>query len=101
WRSALLLGGFGIGVGVMIVLLAIGEAMLVQAREERLVGGGDITVLPEGIDVEVLKTGGVGGLFHSIPNARFLFLQLLDSPRNRADVQAVAPQIHGKLLYLT
>ena len=47
WRSALLLGGFGLGVGVMIVLLAIGEAMLTQARDERLVGGGDVTVLPE------------------------------------------------------
>jgi hypothetical protein len=54
WRSALLLGGFGLGVGVMIVLLAIGEAMLTQARDERLVGGGDVTILPEGIDVEVL-----------------------------------------------
>ena len=31
WRSALLLGGFGLGVGVMIVLLAIGEAMLTRS----------------------------------------------------------------------
>ena len=100
WRSALLLGGFGLGVGVMIVLLAIGEALLTQARDERLVGGGDITVLPEGIDVEVLKTGGVGGLFFSISNARFLDLQLLSSPRYANEVKAVAPQIVDKLLYL-
>ncbi len=100
WRSALLLGGFGLGVGVMIVLLAIGEAMLTQARDERLVGGGDVTVLPEGIDVEVLKTGGVGGLFFSIGNARFLDLQLLSNPRYGRDVRAVAPQIADKLLYL-
>ena len=100
WRSALLLGGFGLGVGVMIVLLAIGEAMLTQARDERLVGGGDVTVLPEGIDVEVLKTGGVGGLFFSINNARFLDLQLLSSPRYGHEVRAVAPQIVDKLLYL-
>ena len=100
WRSALLLGGFGLGVGVMIVLLAIGEALLTQARDERLVGGGDVTVLPEGIDVEVMKTGGVGGLFFSISNARFLDLQLLSSPRNAPQVKAVAPQIVDKLLYL-
>ena len=100
WRSALLLGGFGLGVGVMIVLLAIGEAMLTQARDERLVGGGDVTVLPEGIDVEVMKTGGVGGLFFSINNARFLFLQLLSSPRDSSRTRAVAPQIADKVLYL-
>src|SRR4029453_4439832 len=95
WRSALLLGGFGLGVGVMIVLLAIGEALLTQARDERLVGGGDVTVLPEGIDVEVMKTGGVGGLFFSINNARFVFLQLLASPRLAEHVRGTAPQIEG------
>jgi hypothetical protein len=100
WRSALLLGGFGLGVGVMIVLLAIGDAMLTQSRDERLVGGGDVTVLPEGIDVEVMKTGGVGGLFFSINNARFLDLQVLSNPRRAGLVKAVAPQIVDKLLYL-
>jgi hypothetical protein len=100
WRSALLLGGFGLGVGVMIVLLAIGEAMLTQARDERLVGGGDVTVLPEGIDVEVMKTGGVGGMFFSISNARFLYLQLFSNRRNASGVKAVAPQIVDKLVYL-
>jgi hypothetical protein len=100
WRTALLLGGFGLGVGVMIVLLAIGEAMLTQSRDERLVGGGDVTVLPEGIDVEVMKTGGVGGLFFSINNARFLDLQLLSSARDSARTRAVAPQIADKVLYL-
>ena len=49
WRSALLFLGFGMGVSVMIVLLSIGEAMVTQAKDERLVGGGDVTVLPEGI----------------------------------------------------
>ena len=100
WRSALLLGGFGLGVGVMIVLLAIGEALLTQARDERLIGGGDITVLPAGIDVEVMKTGGVGGLFFSINNARFLDLQVLSNPRHAGDVRAVAPQIADKVVYL-
>ena len=54
WRSALLLVGYALGVGVMVVLLAIGQALLTQARDEKLVGGGAITVLPEGLDVEVM-----------------------------------------------
>lgn len=99
-RSLFLLLGFALGVGVMIVLLAIGEAMLTQARDERLVGGGEITVLPEGLDVEVMKTGGVGGLFFSIDNARFIYRQLLAAPRLASSVAAAAPQIDGKLLYL-
>jgi hypothetical protein len=101
WRSALLFIGFGLGVAVMIVLLAIGGAMVTQAQDERLVGGGDVTVLPDGIDVEVMKTGGLGGMFFSIPNARFVALQLLASPRLAPFVRAVAPQSDEKLLYLT
>ncbi len=100
WRAVFLLAGYGVGVAVMIVLLSIGEALLAQARDERLVGGGDITVLPEGIDVEVMKTGGLGGLFFSIANAGFIQRQLLGSPRLGDVVQAVSPQIEGRLLYL-
>src|SRR5919202_3262746 len=92
WRAALLLFGYGIGVGVMIVLLSIGEALITQARDEKLVGGGDVTVLPEGLDVEVMKTGGLGGLFFSIDNARFVYLQLLASPRPAGEARGVAPQ---------
>jgi hypothetical protein len=100
WRSVLLFVGFGVGVAVMIVLLSIGEAMLSQARNEKLVGGGTITVLPEGLDVEVMKTGGVGGLFFSIDHASFLYRQVLASPRYRGEIAAVAPQIEGRLLYV-
>jgi len=100
WRSLFLLLGYGLGVAVMIVLLAIGEALLVQARDEKLVGGGSITVLPEGIDVEVMKTGGLGGLFFSIDHARFIYRQLLAAPRLASSISDVAPQIEGKLLYL-
>src|SRR6185503_17608133 len=99
WRSVFLLFGFSMGVAVMIVLLSIGEALLDQSRDERLVGGGEITVLPEGVDVEVLKTGGLGGLFFSIDHARFIYGQLLAAPRLSNDVAAVAPQIESKLLY--
>jgi hypothetical protein len=99
WRSVFLLFGYSLGVAVMIVLLSIGEALLAQARDERLVGGGEVTVLPEGIDVEVMKTGGLGGLFFSIDHARFIYQQLLAAPRLSRAVAAVAPQIEGKLLY--
>jgi hypothetical protein len=100
WRSVLLFFGFGVGVAVMIVLLSIGEAMLSQARDEKLVGGGSVTVLPEGLDVEVMKTGGIGGLFFSIDHASFLYRQVMASPRYRTEIAAVAPQIEGRLLYL-
>lgn len=99
-RALFLLAGYALGVGVMITLLAIGEAMLTQARDERLVGGGEVTVLPEGIDLEVLKTGGVGGLFFAIDRSRFIYRQLLASPRYDDVVGAAAPQIEGALLYL-
>lgn len=100
WRSVLLFFGYGVGVAVMIVLLSIGEAMLSQARNEKLVGGGSITVLPEGLDVEVMKTGGIGGLFFSIDHASFLYRQLFASPRYGDEISAVAPQVEGRLLYL-
>jgi hypothetical protein len=100
WRSVFLFVGFGIGVAVMIGLLSIGEALLAQARNEKLVGGGSITVLPEGLDIEVMKTGGIGGLFFSIDHASFLYRQLFASPRYAREISAVAPQIEGRLLYL-
>ena len=62
WRTLFLLFGYSVGVATMIVLLSVGEALLDQASDEKLVGGGSITVLPEGVDVEVMKTGGLGGM---------------------------------------
>ena len=100
WRSVLLFFGYGVGVAVMIVLLSVGEALLTQARDEKLVGGGSVTVLPQGIDVEVMKTGGVGGLFFSIDHSRFIYRQLLTSPRLASLVSGVAPQIDGRVLYM-
>lgn len=100
-RSLLLCAGFGLGVGVMITLLAVGEAMVSQAGKERLVGGGEVTVLPDGIDMEVLTTGGLGGLFFSVPNARFVYQQVLTSPRMSGIVRTAAPQLEGKLLYVS
>ncbi|HEY0996881.1 MAG TPA: hypothetical protein VGD77_12880 [Gemmatimonadaceae bacterium] len=100
WRTLFLLFGYATGVGVMITLLSVGEALMTQARDEKLVGGGEVTVLPEGVDVELLKTGGLGGMFFSIDHARFVYRQLLASPRLSREVSGVAPQVEGKLLYL-
>jgi hypothetical protein len=99
-RSLVLLFGFALGVGVMIVLLSVGEAMLEQSRDVALVGGGEVTVLPEGIDVEAMRTGGVTGMFFGIDRARYLTRQLLGGPRERDAIAAVAPAIENKLVYL-
>jgi hypothetical protein len=99
-RSLFLLVGFALGVGVMIVLLSVGEAMLDQSRDVSLVGGGEITVLPQGIDIEAMRTGGLSGMFFGIDRARFLTRLVLGGPRQAPVVRAVAPAIEGKLLYL-
>jgi hypothetical protein len=99
-RSLFLLLGFSLGVGVMIVLLSVGEAMLDQSRDVSLVGGGEVTILPQGIDVEAMRTGGVSSMFFTIDRARFLVRQVLGGPRNAHLVRVVSPSIEGKLLYL-
>jgi hypothetical protein len=99
-RSLFLLLGFALGVGVMVVLLSVGEAMLDQSRDVSLVGGGEITILPQGIDVEAMRTGGLGGMFFGIDRARFLTRQAVGGPRHAGMVRTVAPAVEGKLLYL-
>ena len=99
-RGLFLLFGYAVGAGVMMVLLSIGEAMLVQSRDVSLVGGGEVTVLPEGIDLEGLRTGSVGGLFLSIDRARFLQRQLLGGGRLADAVGPISPAIERKLVYL-
>jgi len=80
-RTLLLLAGFGLSVGVMIVLLSIGQAVLEQSRDRDLVGGGDVVLLPPGVDVEVLEVGGPTGMYFTIDNARFVYRQVLSGPR--------------------
>lgn len=99
-RTAFLLAGFAVGVATMIVLLAVGEAMLVQSRDVALVGGGEVTVLPEGVDLEALRTGALTGMFFGIDRARFVGRVMLGGPRHRGMVAGVTPGIEGKLLYL-
>src|SRR6266850_5645135 len=99
-RALFLLLGYALGAGVMIVLLSVGEAMLEQSRDVSLVGGGEVTVLPQGIDVEAMRTGGVSGMFFGIDRARFVARQLLGGPRQAGLVRGVSPAIENKLLYV-
>ena len=99
-RSLFLLAGYSLGVGVMIVLLSIGQAMLAQSRDVSLVGGGEVTVLPQGIDIEAMRTGGLAGMYFGIDRARFLVRQGMGGERHRNLVRTVSPAIEGKLLYV-
>jgi hypothetical protein len=99
-RAAVLLLGYGLGVAVMIVLLSVGDAMLDQSRDVRLVGGGELTALPEGVDVEAMRTGGLAGMFAGINGARFVTRELLGGPRHAGMVRAVSPVLEQKLLHI-
>ncbi|MGH7544964.1 MAG: hypothetical protein ACREKI_02140 [Gemmatimonadota bacterium] len=97
-RSLVFVGAYAAGVGVMLSLLAIGEVMVAQARDEAWIGGGDLTVLPAGVDLETLKLGGA--VFFGIEQARFLAREVLGGPRLAGDVAAVAPWLDDRALYL-
>jgi hypothetical protein len=100
-RALVLLLGFALGVGVMIVLLSVGEAMLAQSRDVALVGGGEVTVLPQGIDIEAMANRRCrGGMFFGIDRARAVTRTFLGGPRTAGSVRAVAPALEYKLLYL-
>lgn len=99
-RSALLLAGYALGVGVTVALLSIGSALLEQARDRELVGGGDLTVLPAGLDLETFKTGGVSSLYFTVEQAPFLYRQVLAGPRFDDRIAAAAPWIDDELIYV-
>ena len=99
-RSLLLLLGYGLGVGVTVALLSIGDALVEQSRDRDLLGGGDLVVVPAGIDLETLKTGGVSSLYFTVDQARFLYREILAGPRERGRIEAAAPWIDDALLYL-
>lgn len=99
-RSLVLLLGFALGTGVMIVLLSVGEAMLAQSRDVSLVGGGEVTVLPQGVDLDAMRTGGMTGMFFGIDRARFVTRRLIGGPRHAGIVSTVSPTIEEQLLYL-
>ena len=99
-RSLLLLLGYGLGVGVTVALLSIGDALVEQSKDRDLLGGGDLVVVPAGIDLETLKTGGVSSLYFTIDQARFLYREVLTGAREGQRVAAAAPWIDDALLYL-
>lgn len=82
----------------MLALLSIGEVMVEQSRDEAWVGGGDITVVPSGVDLETLKTGGA--VFFGIEQSRFIAREILGGPRLRESVAAVAPWLQDRAIYV-
>lgn len=81
-RSAVLAGGFGLGVAVMAALLGIGGVILDQARAPELVGGGDVVI------------GGPAG---RVQNARFIVQNVLRTGPLADRVAAVAPSIKANM----
>jgi len=92
--------GYGLATAVMVTLLAVGEAVLQQARDKDLLGGGDLILVPQGIDLESMKVGGISALYYSIPQGRFLVRQVLNSSRFRQSIETVSPYIVPKLVYV-
>ena len=99
-RSLLLLAGYGIGVAVMIALLSVGDALLAQARDRDLVSGGDVVLLPEGVDPSVLKVNGVTDLSFTIQQAGFITREILLGPRFTPAIAAASPQITARQIYV-
>lgn len=98
-RTLVLLLGYGIGVAVMVALLSVGEALLSQAQDRDLVAGGDLVLLPEGVDPAVLKVNGATDLSFTIQQAGFVVREVLGGPRFAGGIAAAAPQIDARQIY--
>ena len=81
-RSAVLAGGFGLGVAVMAALLGVGGVILEQARAPELVGGGEVVI------------GGAAGRLSS---ARFALAGVLGAAPLASEVAAAAPSSRATL----
>ena len=81
-RSAVLAGGFGLGVSVMVSLLGIGEVILEQARAPALAGGGDLVV-----------AGATG----RVTSARFILSSALNTPPLNGRASAASPTVRTTL----
>jgi hypothetical protein len=81
-RTAVLAGGFGLGVAVMAALLGIGGVMLEQARTPALVGGGDVIV------------GSANG---RITSAKFVVSNVLTAGSLANRATAVSPSARANL----
>ncbi|MPZ19002.1 MAG: hypothetical protein GEV06_13970 [Luteitalea sp.] len=83
-RSAVLAGGFGLGVSVMATLLGIGSVILEQARAPALVGGGDVVI---------------AGSSGRVSSARFILSSALETPPLAGRAVVAAPMAR-ETLYL-
>ena len=81
-RSAVLAGGFGLGVSVMAALLGIGDVILDQARAPALVGGGDVVIGS--------ATGRIG-------SAKFVLSNVLSSGSLGPRVKTASPNSRANL----
>lgn len=84
-RSAVLAGGFGLGVAVMAALLGIGAIVLEQARAPALLGGGDVVI------------GGASG---RVPSARFVLTHVLGAEPFAGRIAAASPTARANLYLL-
>lgn len=84
-RSAVLAGGFGLGVSVMAALLGIGGVILEQARTPALVGGGDVVI---------------GGSTGRIGSAKFVLANVLTTGSVGARVKVASPGSRATLYLL-
>ena len=84
-RSAVLAGGFGLGVAVMAALLGIGGVILEQARTPALAGGGDVVI---------------GGQTGRIATARFVLADVLSGGTLGRRVKVAAPFSSASLYLL-
>jgi hypothetical protein len=71
-----LAAGFGLGIGVMVALLGVGQVIIEQAHAPALRGGGDLVV---------------SGTFGPIESARYVLANVLGSPEIRPRRVAASP----------
>jgi hypothetical protein len=75
-RTLILACGFGLGIGIMAILLGVGEVILDQARSPALQGGGEMVV---------------SGAFGALDNARFVLSSVLGLGDVRSRVSVASP----------
>jgi hypothetical protein len=98
-RTLVLACGFGLGVGVMAMLLGVGEVILDQARSPAVSGGGDVVIasstgeLPSArwILSSGLRSGGFESRVSAASPSRRATLYLVRHPQNVVPTQDVVP----------
>ncbi len=73
--------------------------MIDQARDADLLGGGDLIVLPEGIDLEGLRVGGTSSMYFAVEQAPLLYRDVLAGARFEDRIAVAAPWIDDALVY--